>query len=168
MGARSFQGDAAMPRVHAASGYTVVELVLVITILGIVLGFAVPRFFDNALFAARGYADELAAALRYAQKVAVASGCRVRVRVDASGYALDQQRESAGSCDAADTSWSTPVRHADGQLAVGATPADVAVAVAAEYVFDPAGTLESGTPASFTVGARTLSIDPDSGFVRLQ
>jgi hypothetical protein len=60
------------------------------------------------------------------------------------------------------------VRPADGQLAVGATPADVAVAVAAEYVFDPAGTLESGTPASFTVGARTLSIDPDSGFVRLQ
>jgi len=149
-------------------GFTVVELVLVIAILGILLGFAVPRFFDNTLFAARGYADELATALRYAQKVAVASGCRVRVSVDASGYALDQQRESGGSCDTADTSWSTPVRSADGQLAAGTTPADVAVAVEADYVFDPAGRLESGSPTSFTIGTRTLSIEPDSGFVRLQ
>ncbi len=149
-------------------GYTVVELVLVIAILGILLGFAVPRFFDNALFAARGYADEVATALRYAQKVAVASGCRVRVSVDAAGYVLDQQRESGGSCDTADTSWSTPVSGADGQRAAGTTPADVVVPVDAEYVFDPAGRLESGSPTSFTVGARTLSIERDSGFVRVQ
>ena len=103
-------------------GYTVVELVLVIAILGIMMGFAVPRFFDNSLFAARGYADELAAALRYAQKVAVASGCRVRIAIDASGYALAQQAASGGGCDPDDASWSTPVRAADGALAAGSTP----------------------------------------------
>jgi MSHA pilin protein MshC len=153
---------------RSCRGYTIVELVLVIAIMGILMGFAVPRFFDNSLFAARGYADELASSLRYAQKVAVASGCRVRVTVDESGYSLSQQAESGGACDTADTSWTTPVRSADGQLAVGTVPADVVVAVDTAYVFDPAGRLESGAPASFTIGARTLSIDPGSGFVRLQ
>ena len=60
------------------------ELVVVIVILGIVAAFAAPRFFDDRTFLQRGYYEELAAALKYSQKLAVASGCPVRV-VDRRG-----------------------------------------------------------------------------------
>lgn len=153
---------------RASRGYTVVELVLVIAIAGILLGFAVPRFFDNDLFQRRGYGDELAAALRYAQKVAVASGCRVRVAVDADGYELRQQAASGNTCDPADTSWSSAVRGPDGRTLAGAVPDGVAVDVDTAYVFDPQGRLESGSPATFTVGGRRLSIDAGSGFVAFE
>ena len=58
-------------------GYTIVELVLVIVIIGILSSIAGPRFFDNSAFNERAYSDESAASLRYAQKVALASGCHV-------------------------------------------------------------------------------------------
>jgi MSHA pilin protein MshC len=153
---------------HCDRGYTVVELVLAIAIMSILLGFAVPRFFDNDLFASRGYGDELAAALRYAQKVAVASGCRVRVTVDADGYALHQQAQSGNTCDPDDSSWTTAVRGPDGRAATGVVPEDVVVAVNTAFVFDPLGRLESGSPASFEVGGRRLSIDAGSGFVAFE
>ena len=41
-------------------------------IIGILAAVAIPRFFDTDVFRARGFADEVQATLRYAQKVAIA------------------------------------------------------------------------------------------------
>ena len=45
-------------------GYTLVELVVVITIVGILSAYIAPRFWSQQTFSDRGYVDELAAALR--------------------------------------------------------------------------------------------------------
>lgn len=149
-------------------GYTLTELVVVIAIAGIVAAYAVPRFFSNAPFQERGYADELASAFRYAQKIAVASGCPVRVALSAGGYALAQQAAAAGACNLADSTWPTAVLLADGSPSAGTRPAEVAMATTGSYVFDTRGRLASGAPTSFAVGARTLSIEAATGFVRVQ
>jgi len=77
-------------------GYTIVELVLVMVIIAILGAVAGPRFFNNTAFDERAYLDELASALRYAQKIAVASGCRVHADITAGSYSLTQQAPQAG------------------------------------------------------------------------
>ncbi|OGT24889.1 MAG: hypothetical protein A2342_03605 [Gallionellales bacterium RIFOXYB12_FULL_54_9] len=49
-----------------------VELVITMVVIGIMAAVAVPRFFDGNVFQARGFADQLKATMRYAQKMAIA------------------------------------------------------------------------------------------------
>ncbi|MDH3531986.1 MAG: GspH/FimT family protein [Gammaproteobacteria bacterium] len=148
-----------------SGGYTVVELVLVIVILAILGALAGPRFFDNAAFDQRGYADELASSLRYAQKIAVASGCRVRVAISAGGYSLAQQVPAAGHCDPVDTSFPVPVLLSTGETMSGTAPAGVAAAPAITIVYDALGRTNLAANQAVTVGTHTLLIQADSGLV---
>ena len=56
----------------ATRGFTLVELIIVIVLLGVLAVVAAPRIFNNADFYARGFHDETMALLRYAQKTAIA------------------------------------------------------------------------------------------------
>lgn len=67
-------------------GFTIVELVVVIVLLGILSVTVLPRFFDIGGYRDRAAYDELASALRYAQKLAVARGVDVEVEVTENGY----------------------------------------------------------------------------------
>lgn len=49
-----------------------VELVVTLVIIGILAAIAIPRFQDTSAFTQRGFSDEVRAALRYAQKIAIA------------------------------------------------------------------------------------------------
>jgi MSHA pilin protein MshC len=142
-----------------------VELGLVIVILAVLAAMAAPRFFGNQVFAERGYYDELAAAVRYAQKVAVATGCRVRVDLDGSGYALSQQAPLAGHCDPADAVYPVPVVLGNGQVMNGVVPAGVAVVPALSFVYDALGRTDLAADQPVTVGTRAMVIQAESGLV---
>lgn len=146
-------------------GFTVVELVVVIIIVAVLGAIAMPRFVGNRAFAERGYYEELATSLKFAQKFAVASGCAVRVQIDAAGYEARQQQIVAGRCDPNDASWPTPVLLADSQALVGTTPGGVLVAPAVTVVFDPLGRTNLGGNQTINVGPFSLTIQADSGYV---
>ncbi|MBK9442637.1 MAG: type II secretion system protein [Comamonadaceae bacterium] len=57
---------------RSQNGFTLVELIMVIVMMGVLAVFAAPRLFDSTDFYARGFHDETLALLRYAQKAAVA------------------------------------------------------------------------------------------------
>jgi len=146
-------------------GYTVIELLLVIVLLAILGAVAGSRFFDNAAFDERAYADELAGSLRYAQKVAVASGCRVRADIAASSYSLTQQTPQAGHCDSADASFPLPVRLSTGEVMSGSAPAGIVTTPTLTVVYDALGRTNFAANQTLTVGSRSLFIQADSGLV---
>jgi MSHA pilin protein MshC len=152
---------------NKARAYTLVELVTVIAILAILAAIAGPRFFNQDVFRARGYADEMAGAIRYAQKVAIATGCSVQFTATTAGYQANQQAASGNHCNASSTSWSGAVTNSDGQVIAGAVPAGVTT-TAFTLTFGPDGLLSSGGGASIAVGGRTLVVSTVSGYAEVQ
>lgn len=75
-------------------GFSMMELILVILLLGIMSVIAMGRLFDQNQFAARGFFDDTAAAVQFAQKLAVSTGCDVQVILSPTGYALFQRADS--------------------------------------------------------------------------
>ncbi|BDT70713.1 hypothetical protein os4_02200 [Comamonadaceae bacterium OS-4] len=69
-------------------GFTLVELVMVIVLLGVLSVYAVPRMINTGDFYARGFHDQSMAYLRYAQKTAIAQRRTVCVTLSANAISL--------------------------------------------------------------------------------
>ena len=69
-------------------GFTLVELITVLILVGILAIVAWPRFLDRNVFESRGFYDETKSLLRYAQKTAVAQRRTVCVTLGATGVGL--------------------------------------------------------------------------------
>ena len=61
-----------MMQIKQHRGFTLVEMVAVIVILGIMAFVAMPRFMDRGGVDARGFFDQAQSVIRYAQKTAIA------------------------------------------------------------------------------------------------
>lgn len=69
-------------------GFTLIELIMVIVMLGVLAVFAAPRIFNSNDFYARGFYDETLAFLRYAQKTAIAQRRTVCVAFNVNSVTL--------------------------------------------------------------------------------
>lgn len=149
-------------------GVTLVELVVVLVIIGIVAGVGGARFFSAPGFAARGFADQTLASLRHAHKLALASGCDVRLQMSTSELVLSRW----GDCQPANhgdntTAFSHPAGGGDYRSAI---PAGV-TATAFDLFFDAEGQPHdraSGNPLnatlSLSIGSHGLSLAADTGY----
>lgn len=153
---------------RARRGFTLVELVVVITITGILAAYVAPRFWSQQTFSDRGYIDELAAGLRATQKAAVITGCSARLSLASSSFVATQQAASGNACNLTDTTWPTPVLSADGSAIQGTAPANTTAAPTGVFQFDPEGRLTSSPAASVTVGTHTLTLIAATGLVQVQ
>ena len=56
----------------AQRGFTLIELIMTMVVMGVLAAVAIPKIFDVSVFDARGFHDQTIAYLRFAQKTAVA------------------------------------------------------------------------------------------------
>jgi MSHA pilin protein MshC len=82
-----------------ARGFTLIELIMVIVILGVLAVFAAPRIFNSGDFNARGFHDETLSLLRYAQKTAVAQRRTVCIALVAGPPATAKLRVASAPAD---------------------------------------------------------------------
>jgi MSHA pilin protein MshC len=146
-------------------GFTLIELVMVILLLGILSFFAVARLADRSESDAHGFAEQLASTLRFAQKAAVAQRRAIYVNVDAANGRVWVCLDAANTC-------TQPLAApAGGTLEVQA-PRGVTLTTTGgtQLTFDAMGRPSSTAAIDFGVDAAsigfTVRIEPESGYVR--
>jgi MSHA pilin protein MshC len=132
----------------ASRGFTVVELIMAMVIAGILTAVAAPRMMDRDAFQARSGASEVRAALRYAQKLAMAKNREVCVVLAATSVTLrvNPSLTTGAACSQAVT------RPGQGDPYVVALPASASLAPTLGFRFDGQGRPSPNVDMNLTVG----------------
>jgi len=152
------------PAARRSRGWTIPELVVVLTVLAIVAALAVPRGFNRDVYAARGFAVEVAGSARLARAIARASGCSVRLTIDAGGYRA-RQRAPQGTHCATSGAFNTAVRRSNGTIIQGTLPAGLAFGGNLQWTFDSDNSVQLAGGTSATIGTNVISADPVTGLI---
>lgn len=142
-------------------GFTITELVVAISIVGVLAAVAIPRFVATNSFESRGFYDEAQAVVRYAQKTAIAwRSSSIFVCVAATSV----RAGTAAGC-------ATPLPHpTTGGALVASAPSGVTLSPIGDFSFDGLGRPSAGTTivlASTIAGdpARQIVIEAETGYV---
>ncbi len=144
------------------SGFTLVELIIVLVILGLISAYALPRFFDLQRFDDRGFYTEVVNATRYAQQYAVATNCDVQVRLTSNSFSLFRLDNS--NCTG--TSFNTAVLNPVSFNAFTNTNTNVTISPAILFTFDALGVASVASNTAITVGGRSFCINAVTGYIK--
>lgn len=138
-------------------GFTLIELIMVMVIVGILAIFVAPRMFDANVFRSRGFSDQVQASLRYAQKVAIAQRRFVCATFTANSITL-----TTGATAACGTPLQSPTGAAS--YVVNAPANTTFVGVPAAFSFDALGRPSAGQSLTVT-GETAITVEAETGYV---
>lgn len=169
-------------RRKVVAGFTMIELITVMILVGILSVVALPRFDALSSFDAAGYADQTAALLRYGQKTAIAQRRWVAVKL-AAPPTLCSQAYVLLPAPVYPTCAAACVGGASVALPGGASTApkpSTTLAGVGVYCFDAAGrpfvdgaiapAAATSTTQILDAGAvfRTIAVEAETGYVHTQ
>jgi MSHA pilin protein MshC len=146
-------------------GFTLIELIMVIVILGVLAVFAAPKLFDSNSFTGRGFHDETSALLRFGQKTAIAQRRTVCVTVNATGVTMTMfvTNPAPATCAAATAAQAPPLTPPfipQGGTGLTTVPSPLI------FQFTPLGSTDQASPIAITVANSTpITIEPSTGYV---
>lgn len=151
-------------------GFTLIELIMVIVLLGVLAVFAGPRIFDTSVFNSRGFNDETLAMLRYAQKTAVAQRRTTCVTFTATSASL--RIASAAAVGTCDTNLIGPRGDTPGTITAKSgitysppTPATVHFDGLGQSLDNTGAVLSAARTITVTGSGKTITIEPGTGYV---
>jgi MSHA pilin protein MshC len=156
------------------SGFTMVEMVVVIVVLGIVGAIGMGRFMDRRDLDARAYSDQVKSVLRFAQKTAIAQRRTIHIISDAGKIAAcytpacgagnfvpapggHNSQSSATQAACANSAWLCEGR-----------PSSVAATSFAAFAFNMSGATNLAADASIQLtgnGVQTVTVVAGTGYV---
>jgi MSHA pilin protein MshC len=150
-------------------GFTLVELVTTMVILGVLAAVIAPRFLGRQGFEARGYYNASAIAIRYAQKTAIAKRRSTFVVVTATQTSIcyDAACTSRVTDPATGGGLIVDAKRGVASLAapVSVTPVTFSFDGLGQPSFTGAPLVLTYTPAEAGDVTRTLSVEPGTGYV---
>jgi len=149
-------------------GFTLVELVTVMTIVGIMAFVALPKMTQVLSLPALGYRDQVMATIDYARKIAVAQRRHICVSIASASVTVTAD-------------FGLPASHTNGTCAstlplpsgtnVITAPTNVTASPAVSFDFDAEGRPVTGAPATVTMTdsgsgqTSSLTVEAESGYV---
>jgi MSHA pilin protein MshC len=141
-------------------GFTLIELIVTMMIVGILAVAALPKLTDQSIFESRGFYDETLAILRYAQKTAVAQRRTVCATFTATQVTLQISPTFGAACSVGVTgpNGTTPYQiTAHGTTQFSSAPAAIS--------FNSDGSASTGASIQVNGAANVITVEALTGYV---
>lgn len=159
-------------KIKTMKGFTLVELVTTIVIVGIMAVVAVPRFFSTSAYQSQVFHDQIISSIRYARKLAIATSNHYQMSVNSTAFTI-QQRIEGSACNTGVTFQpiTDPTNRGNGY--VKTAPGDMTLTYSSDWplYFDGLGRVYRAsdctqiTTATISVsGAKTITLIGETGF----
>jgi MSHA pilin protein MshC len=128
------------------AGFTLIELTMVIVLIGVMSVIGLGRLSSPDQFAVKAFFNDTVNALRFAQKLAVSTGCDVRANITTDGYQLF--RSTTCTADNFTEAVEHPANRSNDYLNLAT---GFAVAPQTSVTFTARGTTDTGNTLAYTI-----------------